>query len=129
MFVLTMSTADQHTTPSEVSCLPYEGLDTFIERISVDRPALEAGDRRAPQYTIFRNISEEEFEHKIATKGSNASICGQFRYNTETKDLVVKLPGEGHALISTSRPRDRPSSPGWRYPWQGSILGDRVCAQ
>lgn len=92
-------TVNQHTTYNG-SSLPYEGIDSFTGRLSVDRSALESGDRRTPQYTTFRNVSPEEFEQKIAPKTTSASAFARFRYNTITKDLITKVPGEGHGILN-----------------------------
>lgn len=112
---LTMDTrtVDQHTA-YKGSILPYEGIDAFTERLSVNRSALESGDRRTPQYTAFLNVSPEEFEQKIAPKTTSASAFARFRYNTETRDLITKVPGEGHGL---SRCWYSLSSWKWAFLW------------
>lgn len=92
-------TVDQHTA-YKGSILPYEGIDAFTERLSVNRSALESGDRRTHQYTAFLNVSPEEFEQKIAPKTTSASAFARFRYNTETRDLITKVPGEGHGILN-----------------------------
>ena len=37
---------------------------------------------------------------KIAPKTTSASAFARFRYNTITKDLITKVPGEGHGILN-----------------------------